>query len=692
MKELLETGVFPDLGYDETCDVLAGSIEGLNVVIKENNETKSYGCLMWVENESDPEDGELDSYLSAQVAEKPHIIKHYIANGRGAALALVKYNDAHRNARNIKEFITGIAADLGNRGYVNCCYACGNTEGLGIYDNGSAVAQYCMSCRAGRLIKTDDPAVEAALPVTAGADRVESYAYEQTENAADDDSDIEALLADASDSADELAYDTDRRIIGTDGEISDLNGLMVGSDDEEAEKPAEQKSELFETMQREYEEEQRRNAEAAGSADEALESLMYSAGEAEEKTEAPAAEIINAPTKEDETEITGLMYDGTEVSEEPEENEAQENDDNDANIYGLMLGSEQEVAEYGADNVEPLSASETGGDIEVVVHDIEKVGEDDSVAVTELYDDSNEGEDIDITALEPENDAAAVSAGEALKADETPLEQDGSVPLVNPNTSFGEETVSSGSGYSRGNVRAFAYGSYENANVAEEPVSFDGRPKGFSMGDPRHGDEIGSRSRDFSRQQFTELSPEKKKYKSTSHVVSAPAKASSRPVPSGRTVRDGSNAVLGTIAAVLFGLIGCAIWCGVGYITDLMTALDRDTGDIIVSICAFMPALFVFVGYRIGGDIFDKKGTIISIVITVILDAVGMYALLVTDVMRKAADLYGYDISLDKAFGGVSDMLSDSVAGKPAFMQIALSAVVMIIAIVCGILIARKRK
>ena len=63
---------------------------------------------------------------------------------------------------------------------------------------------------------------------------------------------------------------------------------------------------------------------------------MYSAGEAEEKTEAPAVEIINAPTKEDETEITGLMYDGTEVPEEPEENEAQENDDNDANIYGLM--------------------------------------------------------------------------------------------------------------------------------------------------------------------------------------------------------------------------------------------------------------------------------------------------------------------------------------------------------------------
>ena len=97
-------------------------------------------------------------------------------------------------------------------------------------------------------------------------------------------------------------------------------------------------------------------------------------------------------------------------------------------------------------------------------------------------------------------------------------------------------------------------------------------------------------------------------------------------------------------------------------------------------------------GYRIGGDSFDKKGTVISVVITLILDVLGMYALLVTDVMRKAADLYGYEISLDKAIGGVSDMLSDSSAGKPAFMQIARSAVVMIIALILGIVAARKRK
>lgn len=679
MKELLETGGFPDLGYDEGCDALVGSIEGLNVVIKKNNETKSFGCLMWVENPSNPGDGQLDSYLSAQVAEKPHIIKRYVANGRGAALALVKYNDTNRNAKNIKEFISGIAEGLGSRGYVNCCYSCGSTQNLGIYDDNGSIAQYCLKCQTGRLLTAGSPVTGAAVPGVKPADKKN-----------EDISEVAELLADTSAKTDEPGYDTERRIIGTDGEIADLDGLMV-KENEANDEPEEKRSELFEEIKREYEEEKRANAEKAAGADEALRSLMYSGSEAEEKpAAAPAAEVISAPTKEDETAINGLMYDANDVHEEPEEPEKPADDVNDANIYGLMLGSEQEVAELGADDVENLTAPEKGGDIQAVIHDIDKVGEDAGIAVTELYDDSNEGEDIDITALEPNNDAATIPAGEVLTASDTPLERDGSVPLVNPNSSFGETSASTG--YTRGNVRAFAYGSYENANVAEEPVNFDGRPKGYRVSDPRLGDETGSRSRDYSRQQVALKEPLEKKYKSEAHVVSQKAKPSSKPIPSGRTIRDGSNPVLGTIAAFLFGLIGCAIWCGLGYVTDLMTTVTSDTKDIIMSICAFLPALFTFVGYRIGGDAFDNKGIVIASVMTVVLDALGMYALLVTDVMRKAADLYGYEISLDKALTGVSDMLSDKVAGKPAFMQIAFSVAVMIVSLIGAILVARSKR
>ena len=693
MKELLETGLSLDLEYDEVSDVLAGSIGGINTVIKENNETKSYGCLMWIQKADGEEDGELDEYLSGQVAEKPHIIKHYVANGRGAALALVKYNDPKRNTRNIKEFITDLASDLKTHGYVNCCYACGNTKGLGIYESAGSVAQYCIDCRTGRLIRAMD-AYAAAAPALAAereTNRVEIDSFDSVDKDSEDTSGLDDLLADVTSPEEEPEVETDRRIIGTDGETADLSGLMV-SDDEEEKKPEPPRSELFEAVQREYEEEKRRNAQSSAEEDKALESLMYAGGDEEQKPETPVnAEVISAPSEADEAAIGGLMYDENDAVEEREEDAAAAviGDDDDANIYGLMLGSEQEVAEMGADDIEVLTAAGKGADIEVVLQDTEKVGEDDTIAVTELYDDSNEGEDIDIVALDPENDRPDLVRGESIVVPDTPLEQDGSVPLINPNSNMGES--SSSSGYNRNNVRAFAYGSYENANTAEEPVGFDGRPKGYRLSDPRLGDETGSRSRDYSRQQYSFNVQEEKKYKSESHVVSK-SRPSSKPIPSGRTIREGSNAVVGTIAAILFGLIGCAIWCGLGYIVELMTMLDADTKDIIMAVCAFLPALFTFVGYRIGGDSFDKKGTVISAVITLILDVLGMYALLVTDVMRKAADLYGYEISLDKAIGGVSDMLSDSSAGKPAFMQIALSAVVMIIALILGIVAARKRK
>ncbi|MBR5089967.1 MAG: hypothetical protein IK093_11125, partial [Ruminiclostridium sp.] len=119
MKELLETGVATGLGYSGRCDALIGKIGDMSVVIKENNETKSYGCLIWVKKRDSASDDELYSYLSGQVAAKPHIIKHFKTTGRGAALALVKYNDPVRNINNINRFLGDLADDLAAHDYVN---------------------------------------------------------------------------------------------------------------------------------------------------------------------------------------------------------------------------------------------------------------------------------------------------------------------------------------------------------------------------------------------------------------------------------------------------------------------------------------------------------------------------------------------------------------------------------------------
>ena len=169
MKELLETGSAKGLGYSEKFD----TVNGLSAAIKENDETKSYGCLVWVGRRDGRTDDELERYLSRQAADMPHIIKHYKCAGRGAAVALVKYNDPARNIHNITRFLGDLADDLYDHNYTNCCFSCGSTDNLGIYGNGSSVAQYCQKCAKGELVVPDVTA-EAAVEDAERAAREEA--------------------------------------------------------------------------------------------------------------------------------------------------------------------------------------------------------------------------------------------------------------------------------------------------------------------------------------------------------------------------------------------------------------------------------------------------------------------------------------------------------------------------------------
>ena len=48
MKELLNTGVSLSLEYCPEIDGLIGRIKNYSVAVRENNETGSYGVLLWV--------------------------------------------------------------------------------------------------------------------------------------------------------------------------------------------------------------------------------------------------------------------------------------------------------------------------------------------------------------------------------------------------------------------------------------------------------------------------------------------------------------------------------------------------------------------------------------------------------------------------------------------------------------------
>ena len=663
----------------------------------------------------------------------------------------MKYNDPVRNINNIQRFLGELSDDLYAHDYVNCCYACGRTDDLGIYMSGGSVVQYCGNCRKGTPVTADDEqeaqpapaqseepheeqtqemqADTAQLFLTPDQDIFASDTAARDEPAADDTytgdepddlmsvmaeaaaeinaeeiaGTVEDLLTDVKETNDEPEITDDREVVIEGGDGADLSSFIV-SEEEVREEALRQ--EMIEEERRENEEYLRATEEKEPE-DGALDSLMFSEPEKteeEERNEQQPEDIGevtfgNANTYIEKEESSGvldnLMFDGSgdaaEESDEPEELAGEEAED--ANIYGLMLGSEQEIAEEGETEVTELTAAGVGSgeDLTVKMQEDDDVGEDGTVEVTELYDDSNEGEDIEIQELDSDFNRPTETKGGEIKASETPLEADGSVPMVNPQSDFADTKPSSVR--DRNAVRAFAYGSYENANTAEEPVRFDGRPKGFQTSDPRMGDEMGSVSRDYSRQQAAQFAPNAKKQPmSEQRVVSKGRRSGGKTVTySGNTSYGDSNVVVGIIAALLFGVIGCAIWCGVGYVMQLMTTVDDEIKLIVTAVFGFLPTLFVFVGYRIGGDCLDKKGTIISIVMTVILDGVGAFAVYITGEMQRTSSELGYNLPFDKLMDNVVQSFSEIATGSTMLRQLGITVVAMIVALVIAIVVAKKK-
>lgn len=671
MKELLETGVDTDLGYSGKCDALTGRIRDLSVVIKENNATKSYGCLIWVKKKNSTSDDELYSYLSEQVAAKPHIIKHFKTTGRGAALALVKYNDPVRNIKNINRFLGDLADDLYAHDYMNCCYACGKTEGLAIYKDGAAVVQYCGSCARGVKIEAGDEPDPADEPVIEAA---------SSSGAATDMVTVEDLMADPGMPAD-TGDDDDRITINSD-DGADLSGLMADESDLEPEKPEPVRIE--------------RPTEDV-KPDSSLDQLMYSEETAKKENSEPAFGNANTYIDADDdgsADIGGLMFDENDVpAEEPDEAAKEIKEAENANIYGLMIGSEQEIAETGDAEVKVLATTEigTGSDIQVTVQEEEEFGTDAGVQVTELVDDSNEGEDIQIEALRSDFNKPTDTKGGEIAAKETPLEKDGSVPMVNPNSDYAD--VRPSPVRDKNAVRAFAYGSYENANTAEEPVGFDGRPKGYKRSDPRLGDEMGSVSRDYSRQNAAVTAPGAKPPRPEGYKVVSKAGASRmKPIKQSKPAYAvGSNAVVGTIAALLFGVIACALWCGIAYVLGLMGTFDATVKTVILAVLGLLPGAAVFLGYRVGGDCWDGKGIVISAILGVISDAVGLAAVFILSDMQAKAEELGYGIPIDKAWEDVGRSFSDPALSGAMNMQLWLTIAVMAVTLVVAVVVSKKK-
>lgn len=538
MKELLETGVSLDLEYCPEIDGLVGRIKGFAVAVRENNETRSYGCLLWAKEGDYNAVTTATEYLAERVTADPETVKNFKVQGRGIAVALGKTDDAYKNVNIIKRFLIDLTNTLSVNFYKSCCYDCGKTTDLGIYHVNGVPAQYCKSCSVGKTLLKDFPDTKAesggisfdSLMPDAGALEAAEKALRESAP----DVEISDLLTEVKTDY-SGAYDTEVKKEEIDDSV-DVSGLMMVAEPEKPEYVP-PKSELFERIEREYLEEQK-----------------------------------NAPKAEEKDDFSSFMV--TPIDENGNKGEA----------------------------------------LTVTEHNEGPVGHNASVAVTEYADDSNIGEDIDVTEIESTVSKPTVTTGhEQLTAIPTPLDENGRVPLMNPNSVSADNRPSPVNG-----PDAVTPSEYLKPLPKAEQVT-NATPPGYmsSEDDPR-------------------AEPAPRPYDAPAYVA-----------PINWGIPD-SNPVLGIIGALTFAVLGVFVWALIGRL------------GYISYIGSLALVASVYGGYRLAGGSIDTKGKVICTVLSLLLTFISFWVVLVVGTQMDMASMFGYNMSFFSAIEWAVFLVGDN--------------------------------
>lgn len=585
MKELLNTGVSLSLEYCPEIDGLIGRIKNYSVAVRENNETGSYGVLLWVKEGDYSAVTSVSDYLADRVNSDSDMVKNFRVQERGVAVALRKTDDPYTNVNTIKRFIIDITGILSVNFYKSCCYRCAGTENLGIYLDNGVPTQYCSACSAGKKLLKDFPETKAAeaLSFEALMPNAETIAAVESvlgngksedfggllfeiktdntsfpeaeplkttapesaaaENKADDD--IAELLTEMKTDYDG-SYDTEikREDIP---DNTDISGLMMGVAEEKKAEYVPPRSELFEKIEREYREEQK-----------------------------------NAPKIEEKDDLSGFM-------------------------------------------VTPLDfAGSKEDEIKVVENSDGPIGHNDKIAVTEIRDDSNDGEDIDVTEIESTISKPTVTTGhEQLTALETPLDENGNVPLMNPNAESNDNKPSPVDGPDA----ILPAVSNKPMPKAEEVSKIAAPPPGYAQmeSDPRA--------------EVQRLPEPPRPYDAPAYVA---------PIDWG--IPD-SNPLLGILGALVLAVFGVLIWSFIGRL------------GYISYIGSIALVASIYGGYRLAGGSMDTKGKVICTVLSLLLTFVSSWIVIVLNTQAQIHDIFGYNISFFNAIPWAVEAFSNNIFG-----------------------------
>lgn len=607
MKELLETGVQFDLNYYESEEALIGKIKGYSAAVRENLATGSYGILLWVRAGEYAAVKPPEDYLNEQKRFSPDLIRNFRVTERGIAVALARTEDAFANVTHLKRFLYNFADYLSLNFYVNCCCECGAAGELGIYDANGVITQACGTCGAGYR-----PILPAA----------EKPSFEHKEDALFSGSGIGAVgsAAFAEESAlkiteadkppaeslpEQAEPVADFAVENPRSESADgFGSLLFGAEEEE--KPEPPKSALFEEMEREFLREQ-----------------------------AEAVETALPETPEDDG-FDDLFIDG--AYEEPPELPPEK-------------PKREAVPEVGFSEL----LINDDGEVELKKEEPE---EDDGTVVTEIRDDSNDGAPIDVTEIESLVLNPTVTTGHPqLNAEETPLGFDGRVPLVNPNSNREERQVSPPDG-----PDAVTPLSEENNAYAASARPAD-RDGSYAVGYASSGNMIDRDARGMTVEDKRRSAPppynQKQEYGAGLSGASAPAPYDPSSIHSdyARHVFRRSNAFMGIIGALTCGVIGVVIWVLIAYFLNLITRFG-----------AIAIVLTTFGGYYLAGRAMDKKGIVISSVLSLFMTFVGVVTMTAVDVRTSIAEAFGVEISFFETLNWLNYFVQTDAAIKGEFM------------------------
>lgn len=638
MKELLDTGVQFDLGYFEGENALIGKIKGYSAAVRENLATGSYGLLLWVKAGEYAAIKSPEDYLDEQKRLLPDLIRNFRVTERGIAVALARTEDAFANLTHLKRFLCDFADYLSLNFYVNCCCECGAAENLGIYDANGVITQACGKCGAGYRpilpaaekpdFACDTKADELFSEIGIGAAVPAAFAEENAPKITEAD-ELSAENRTAAEFSAAFAEENAPKITEADetstenqtaaefsadlteesapqGAENDFGSLLFGAEEEK--KPEPPRSALFEEAEREFLREQAEAAEAA-------------------QMEEP-----------EEDGFDDLFFD--EGYEEPPELPPEE-------------PKREPVPEMGFSEL----LINDDGEVELKKEEPEV---DDGTVVTEIRDDSNDGAPIDVTAIESLVLNPTVTTGHPqLDAEETPLDPRGMVPLVNPNANREEKQVSSPDGPDAvtplpedKNAYARSVRAYQN----------DGKGR-FAVGYASAENMIDRDARGITITDKRRPAPppynQKQEYGAGLSGTSAPPPYDPSGVHSAYAPRvlQRSNAFVGTLGALTCGVIGVVIWVLIAYFLNLISRFG-----------AIAIVLTTFGGYYLAGRAMDKKGIVISSVLSLFMTFVGVVTMTAVNVRESIAEAFGVEISFFETLNWLNYFLQTDAEIKGEFV------------------------